>query len=112
MTLTAWLFRLANVVRFPDRISARFPGTRQQSTYMQVPSPPPALHVHCGLCLLYPQKRTLLVATRMSALCQKRVPSCSARMRRGEIAANIAKLPELPLWALRSRIVGVLHSKA
>src|SRR6516162_6503728 len=26
------------------------------------------------------------------------------------IAANIAKLPELPLWALRSRIVGVLHT--
>ena len=28
------------------------------------------------------------------------------------IVVNIAKLPELPLWALRSRIVGVLHSKA
>jgi hypothetical protein len=26
------------------------------------------------------------------------------------IAVNIAKQPELPLWALRSRIVGVLHT--
>jgi hypothetical protein len=62
---------------------------------------------HCGLCPLYPQKRTLPSVTGMSALCQKRtLPTISALRETVDCPRNgfgISSRFEPPEWQDVSR---------